>query len=52
MEEMRQKEIFSQLNQADRRFLARYVTKKIKHSDAQRKRFERLTDRVKKLLNK
>lgn len=42
--------IFNNLHQDDRRFLARYCSQKRKHSPAQRVRFQRLTDSMKKLL--
>jgi len=40
--------ILRELPQRDRRFLARYVSKKVRHSPANWKRFQRLTERMKK----
>ena len=50
LEDAQREKIFAQMDQRDRRFLARYCSKKVAHSPANWKRFQRLTDRMKKLL--
>lgn len=52
IEDSERKRVFQSMNQADRRFLARYVAKNRGHNAQQWKRFQRLTELMKKLLTK
>jgi hypothetical protein len=50
LEDAKREQIFAQMDQRDRRFLARYCSKKVRHNAANWKRFQRLTEHMKKLL--
>jgi hypothetical protein len=50
LEDAKREYIFAHTPQKDRRFLTRYCSKKVKHSPANWKRFQRLTESMKKLL--